>query len=90
MGIKDPFLVEKDCWLMPVLWGLQQQGLQFQLKGGASLSKRYERIHRFSEDIDIKIKPDEKLCEFKVYSSRHHGQRKHRESRKQYFDWIAD
>lgn len=90
MGIKDPFLVEKDYWLMHVLWGLQQQGLQFQLKGGTSLSKGYDCIHRFSEDIDIKIEPDEKLCGFKVYSSRNHDEQKHRESRKRYFDWIAD
>lgn len=54
MSIKDPALVEKDYWLMHVLWGLQQQKLSFHLKGGTSLSKGYGCIHRFSEDIDLK------------------------------------
>jgi len=30
----DPVLVEKDYWLMHCLWGLQAQGLRFELKGG--------------------------------------------------------
>ena len=34
MNIKDPALVEKDYWLMQVLWGLQQLKLSFHLKGG--------------------------------------------------------
>lgn len=35
----SPYLIEKDYWLMHVLWGLQQQGWCFELKGGTSLSK---------------------------------------------------
>lgn len=54
----DPGLVEKDYWIMHALWGLQQLGLRFELKGGTSLSKGYQLIHRFSEDIDILIHPD--------------------------------
>jgi len=54
MGI-DPSLVEKDYWIMHCLWGLQQQGFSFELKGGTSLSKGFGLIHRFSEDIDIRI-----------------------------------
>lgn len=50
-------LVEKDYWLMHVLYGLQEQGFEFNLKGGTSLSKGYGAIKRFSEDIDIFIKP---------------------------------
>ena len=53
----EPGLVEKDYWIMHVLYGLKQQGYQFELKGGTSLSKGYGIIHRFSEDIDIHIKP---------------------------------
>lgn len=30
----SPVLVEKDYWIMHSLWGLQQMGLVFQLKGG--------------------------------------------------------
>lgn len=54
----DPGLVEKDYWIMHVLWGLQQSGFRFELKGGTSLSKGHGLIHRFSEDIDILIHPD--------------------------------
>jgi predicted nucleotidyltransferase component of viral defense system len=53
----DPVLVEKDYWIMHCLWGLQAQGLQFELKGGTSLSKGFGVIHRLSEDIDIRIEP---------------------------------
>lgn len=55
------YLVEKDYWLMHVLYGLQQQGYQFNLKGGTSLSKGYQLIHRFSEDIYIYIQPPSSL-----------------------------
>lgn len=51
----DPMLVEKDYWIMHCLWGLQAQGFGFELKGGTSLSKGFGIIHRFSEDIDIRI-----------------------------------
>ena len=54
----DPGLIEKDYWIMHGLWGLQQLGIDFELKGGTSLSKGHQLIHRFSEDIDILIHPD--------------------------------
>ena len=47
LAIQDPALVEKDYWLMHVLWGLQQQKLSFHLKGGTSLSKGHGCIHFF-------------------------------------------
>ena len=50
LGI-DPYLAEKDYWIMHCLFGLRQAGYNFQLKGGTSLSKGYSLIHRFSEDI---------------------------------------
>lgn len=53
----DPALVEKDYWIMHCLYGLQQLDLKFELKGGTSLSKGYQIIDRFSEDIDIRIEP---------------------------------
>lgn len=43
----EPGLVEKDYWIMHVLYGLKQQGYQFELKDGTSLSKEYGNIHRF-------------------------------------------
>lgn len=33
---------------MQALWGLQQLGMTFELKGGTSLSKGFGLIHRFS------------------------------------------
>ena len=51
----DTALVEKDYWIMHTLYGLSQQGIKYELKGGTSLSKGYELIQRFSEDIDIHI-----------------------------------
>lgn len=52
----DITLVEKDYWITHTLYSLQQQGIEFELKGGTSLSKGYGLIHRFSEDIDIHIR----------------------------------
>ena len=85
--INDPYLVEKDYWIMHCLWGLKDLGFQYHLKGGTSLSKGYQCIHRFSEDIDIRIEPDEK-CGFEVHSGKNHDKPKHIESRQKYFDWI--
>jgi hypothetical protein len=52
----NPLLIEKDYWIMHILYSLQQQGIEFELKGGTSLSKGFGIINRFSEDIDIHIK----------------------------------
>ncbi|MDB5154718.1 MAG: nucleotidyl transferase AbiEii/AbiGii toxin family protein [Mucilaginibacter sp.] len=41
-------LIEKDYWIMHVLYGLQSQGYDFELKGGTSLSKGYKIIERYS------------------------------------------
>lgn len=89
-AIRDPYLVEKDYWIMQCLYGLSQFGLKMELKGGTSLSKGYKVIHRFSEDIDIKIEPDENVVGFKVYSGKNHDKPKHRESKRDYFDWLAE
>jgi len=51
---------------------------------------RYGLIHRFSEDIDLKIVPNETLCGFKVYEGKNHDDSKHRDSRRDYFDWISN
>ncbi len=85
--INDPYLVEKDYWIMHCLWGLKELEFLYHLKGGTSLSKGYRCIHRFSEDIDIRIEPDER-CGFEVLSGKNHDKPKHIESRKKYFDWI--
>ncbi|GHT92423.1 hypothetical protein AGMMS49545_09950 [Betaproteobacteria bacterium] len=82
----DPMLVEKDYWIMHCLWGLQQQGFQFELKGGTSLSKGFGIIHRFSEDIDIRIEPPAGLA-LKV--GRNHDKPAHIESRRSYYADLA-
>jgi len=80
-----PQLVEKDYWLMHVLWAVQNCGLLYELKGGTSLSKGWGIIDRFSEDIDIKIFPPKSL---QVFSGKNHSKPKHRESRQAYFEWL--
>jgi Nucleotidyl transferase AbiEii toxin, Type IV TA system len=82
----DPALIEKDYWIMHCLFGLQQAGMTFELKGGTSLSKGYGIIHRFSEDIDIRIEPSEEL---KVAVNRNQDKPAHRESRRYFYDWLA-
>lgn len=51
-------LVEKDYWVTHTLWSLVQSGLTVRFKGGTSLSKGFDMIERFSEDIDVKVEAD--------------------------------
>lgn len=51
----NPAVIEKDIWLCWTLDKLFQLSLPMSFKGGTSLSKVYDLIHRFSEDIDITI-----------------------------------
>lgn len=52
-----PGLVEKDYWVTHTLWALQATGLDLWFKGGTSLSKGFDLIQRFSEDLDLKVEP---------------------------------
>lgn len=85
MGI-DPTLVEKDYWIMHCLRGLQQQGFGFELKGGTSLSKGFRLIHRFSEDIDIRIEPPASMD---VKIGKNQNKESHIKSRSNYYDWVT-
>lgn len=80
-------LLEKDYWLMHVLWGLQNAGLRYELKGGTSLSKGWNIINRFSEDVDIKIFAPEGMI---VHASKNHTKPRHRDSRAKYFEWLLE
>lgn len=53
-------MLEKDLWLVWVLDVLfkQPNAPTYSFKGGTSLSKVYDAIHRFSEDVDVTIDPD--------------------------------
>lgn len=51
------FVLEKDiwvCWVLDKLFSMPNR-LQMAFKGGTSLSKVYNAIERFSEDIDVTI-----------------------------------
>jgi Nucleotidyl transferase AbiEii toxin, Type IV TA system len=82
----DPALVEKDYWIMHCLYGLQALGMKFELKGGTSLSKGFQIIDRFSEDIDIRIEPPEDRG---VKTKPNQNKPAHKKSRKDYYDWLA-
>ena len=83
----DPALVEKDYWIMHALYGLQQLGLKFELKGGTSLSKGFQIINRFSEDIDIRIEPPPEL---RVKTKASQKKPAHVESRGNFYNWLAE
>ncbi len=84
-----PALVEKDYWIMHCLYGLAAQGLTFELKGGTSLSKGFDIIQRFSEDIDIRIDPA--CAPFEVFTAANQTKKaQHIESRQQFYGWLAD
>lgn len=82
----DAGLIEKDYWIMHVLYGLKKQGFEFELKGGTSLSKGHKLIHRFSEDIDIHIKPPK---EFGINENSNNCKEKNVKKRKDFYDWLA-
>jgi hypothetical protein len=53
-----PQLIEKDfwvCWVLKTLFSLPTSGDHLTFKGGTSLSKGYDVIRRFSEDVDVSI-----------------------------------
>jgi hypothetical protein len=83
----DPALVEKDYWIMHCLYGLQKLGLNFELKGGTSLSKGFKIIDRFSEDIDLHIDPP---ASRNVKTGRNQDKPAHVKSRKDFYDWLAN
>lgn len=55
-----PQILEKDvwvCWALKTLFSIGD-GVDIAFKGGTSLSKAYNAISRFSEDIDITVSHD--------------------------------
>lgn len=81
----DITLVEKDYWIMHALYSLNQQGIEFELKGGTSLSKGYGLIHRFSEDIDIHIRTN-----FGLSIEGNADKPKVKAARKEFYDVLAN
>lgn len=85
--IDNPALVEKDYWIMHALNGLRKLGLKFELKGGTSLSKGLGVIHRFSEDIDIRIEPFDGI---NISAGPNHDKPAHIESRRNFFQKLRE
>ncbi|MEY4963891.1 MAG: hypothetical protein RLZZ323_1210 [Bacteroidota bacterium] len=83
----EPGLVEKDYWIMHILYGLKKQGFQFELKGGTSLSKGYGIIHRFSEDIDLHILPP---AEMKINENPNNNNQGNIQKRRDFYNILAD
>jgi hypothetical protein len=79
-------LIEKDYWIMHVLYGLKQTWHDFELKGGTSLSKAYKIINRFSEDIDVHIKPPASM---RVNENPNNTKPNIVAARKTFYDWLA-
>jgi len=56
-----PIIIEKDfwvCWTLKQIFEHEQLAQHLTFKGGTSLSKAYQLIERFSEDIDLTISKD--------------------------------
>ena len=61
-----PQLIEKDfwvCWILKTFFSLPTSGNHLTFKGVTSLSKCYNVIKRFSEDIDVSI--ESLFCQLK-------------------------
>lgn len=84
-GISNPSIVEKDYWVMHAIWGLQQQH-DFELKGGTSLSKAYNLINRFSEDIDVQVHPKSEL---NLKTGKNNDRSSHIEARGDFFNEVS-
>lgn len=82
-----PQLIEKDYWLMHVLWALQELKLKYELKGGTSLSKGWGLLNRFSEDVDLKILPPDDM---QVPFGKNQKSTAQKEKRNNYFEWILE
>lgn len=78
---------------MHVLHGLNSLGLEFELKGGTSLSKGFKIIDRFSEDIDLHITPPMAFVDqtgIKVNENPKSASKSIVANRMRFFDWLAD
>ncbi len=65
---------------------LQKLGLTFERKGGTSLSKGYQIINRFSEDIDLRIEPPK---DRDVKTGRNQNNPAKVRSREEFYGWLA-
>jgi len=57
-NIHNPIIIEKDfwvCWTLDQIFSIPSLSPHITFKGGTSLSKCYNIINRFSEDIDLTL-----------------------------------
>ena len=55
-----PLIIEKDfwvCWILGRIFDALAAGRHIVFKGGTSLSKVFQAIQRFWEDIDLSVSP---------------------------------
>lgn len=64
---------------------MQQIGIDFDLKGGTSLSKGFGLIQRFSEDIDVRV-----YNEFGLNTAGNEDKKRVRNARKKFYDRLAE
>ena len=86
----QPHIIEKDfwvCWTLLKLYSIPEFMSTIIFKGGTSLSKGFNIIDRFSEDIDIQIHPAASL---EIKSGKNHDKKSHIESRRFFFDNLAN
>lgn len=82
-------IIEKDYWVIHSLWHLQTAGFEVWFKGGTSLSKGFNLIERFSEDLDLKIDPGSVVALPKVSNWKSEGMKATGE-RMAYFEKLSD
>ena len=85
-----PGLIEKDWHVVRAIGVIAQvdtAGMMPAFSGGTSLSKGWELIKRFSEDIDIRIEPFDEL---QVDTNPNHEKAQHIESRRVFYDKLRD
>lgn len=81
-------MVEKDYWVTHTLWSVQRAGLECWFKGGTSLSKGFDLIHRFSEDLDLMLGPGSAVGVPAVANWKSDGS-KHIDRRRAFFEAVA-
>ena len=81
-------IVEKDYWVTHSLWWLGQSGLAIYFKGGTSLSKGFNLIQRFSEDVDLTVDRG-KCADLPELGSLRSDSVAATEKRKAFFDALA-
>ncbi|HLG19765.1 MAG TPA: nucleotidyl transferase AbiEii/AbiGii toxin family protein [Bdellovibrionota bacterium] len=67
--------IEKDYWVTHSLWALSRTRMEIWFKEGTSLSKGFNLIERFSEDLDLRIEGggEEKLSKVTNWKSSNKG-----------------